>query len=341
MERYAAADTRADEINPEILSLILPSPVPTDEQRLRFLADAMPQIVWTARPDGGLDYFNHRWYEYTGLTFEQTRDWAWQSVLHPDDIANCLELWRRSVQTGEPYEVEYRFRRSFDGAYRWHLGRGLPMRNAEGKIALWVGTCTDIDDQKRIEAALRESEAREHAFLRDVLRAVTENKLHLCGARADLPPPFPDTEEPAVFPLTTPTLSRFRAHVHSVALDCGFDEERRHDLITAAGEASMNAVVHGGSGTGRVYTDPTHGRVQIWVEDAGQGIALTNLHRATLERGYTTAGSMGYGFYLMLKTADRIYLLTGPTGTTVVIEQERTAVDPLWTSALLSLGEAG
>ncbi|WP_332997972.1 sensor histidine kinase [Microcoleus sp. A006_D1] len=119
------------------------------EQIYRVLAEAIPQIVWTARADGWLDYYNQRWFEYTGLTLEETQGWGWQPILHPDDVENCLERWNYSVQTGETYEVEYRFKRASDGAYRWHLGRAMPVRDAEGKILKWFGTCTDIDDRQR------------------------------------------------------------------------------------------------------------------------------------------------------------------------------------------------
>ncbi|HEX8890977.1 MAG TPA: response regulator, partial [Pyrinomonadaceae bacterium] len=125
------------------------------EEHYHYLADAMPQIVWTARPDGYLDYYNRRWFEYTGLTMEQTEGWGWQPVLHPDDVEHCLRRWARAVETGEAYEIEYRFRRAQDGTYRWHLGRAVPMRDESGRIVKWFGTCTDIDDHKRAEEALR------------------------------------------------------------------------------------------------------------------------------------------------------------------------------------------
>ncbi len=89
----------------------------------------------------------------------------------------------------------------------------------------------------------------------------------------------------------------------------------------------MNAIVHAGGGTAAVGAGPD-GLVQVWIEDQGQGIDLSDLPQATLERGFTTAGTMGHGFYIILKTVDRIYLLTGPQGTTVVLEQERTAPEP-------------
>ena len=124
------------------------------EHRYRFLADAIPQMVWTTAPDGRVEYWNKAWLEYTGLTFEQTRDWGWTPVLHPDDLDWCLETWRHSLETGEVYNIEYRMRRASDGAYRWHLGRALPMRSDDGTIMQWVGTCTDINDQKRAEEQL-------------------------------------------------------------------------------------------------------------------------------------------------------------------------------------------
>ncbi len=119
------------------------------EQLYRVLAEAIPQIVWTATADGWVDYYNQRWFEYTGLTLEETQGWGWHLALHPDDVADAVERWKTSVQTGNTYEVEYRFKRVSDGAYRWHLGRALPVRDAEGKILKWFGTCTDIDDRQR------------------------------------------------------------------------------------------------------------------------------------------------------------------------------------------------
>ncbi|WP_333468368.1 sensor histidine kinase [Microcoleus sp. herbarium12] len=134
------------------------------EQLYRVLAEAIPQIIWTARADGWIDYYNQRWFEYTGMTLEETQGWGWQPVLHPDDLENSLERWNHSVQTGETYEVEYRFKRASDGAYRWHLGRAMPVRDALGNILKWFGTCTDIDDRQR-SAATADFRARALALL--------------------------------------------------------------------------------------------------------------------------------------------------------------------------------
>jgi PAS domain S-box-containing protein len=126
----------------------------TSEASFQELADSMPQIVWAATPDGNLDYYNRRWYDYTGMTFAQTRDWGWPAVLHPDDLQNCINLWTHSLATCEPLEVLYRFRRASDNAYRWHLGRARAIRNAQGAVVRWFGTCTDIEDFKRAETEI-------------------------------------------------------------------------------------------------------------------------------------------------------------------------------------------
>jgi PAS domain S-box-containing protein len=136
------------------------------ETMLLALADSMPQIVWAAKPDGKLDYYNKRWYEFTGLTVEQTySEVGWASVLHPDDLQRCLDVWHAAVRSGEPYEIEYRFRDCRDGAYRWHLGRGLPVRDEAGEIVRWYGTCTDIDDQKRAVNAAEDANRAKNRFL--------------------------------------------------------------------------------------------------------------------------------------------------------------------------------
>ncbi|HJZ48749.1 MAG TPA: PAS domain S-box protein [Roseiflexaceae bacterium] len=120
------------------------------EQRYRELADAMPLVVWTAKPNGFIDYYNQRWFDYTGLTYEQSHGWGWQPVIHPDDLPNTIVHWSQAVNTGQPYEIEYRWRRT-DGVYRWQLGRALPVRDDAGEITYWVGTGTDIEEQKHAE----------------------------------------------------------------------------------------------------------------------------------------------------------------------------------------------
>jgi two-component system CheB/CheR fusion protein len=116
-------------------------------EHLRFLADNIPIIVWRALPTGELDYFNKRWYDYTGSTPEAATGWGWKPILHPDDLESTTKAWLYSMETGHPYKREYRLRRAEDGVYRWHQGSAVPFRNAEDEIVAWFGISTDIDEQ--------------------------------------------------------------------------------------------------------------------------------------------------------------------------------------------------
>jgi PAS domain S-box-containing protein len=126
------------------------------------LAETMPQLVWSTTEDGYHDYYNSRWYEFTGMPREGSQGWNWKNFLHPDDYDRAVATWQRSLQSGEPYTIEYRFKESATGRYRWFLGRALPLRDERQRIIRWFGTCTDIDDTKRAEAdrdaALREAQ---------------------------------------------------------------------------------------------------------------------------------------------------------------------------------------
>jgi len=119
------------------------------EENFRQLADLVPQIIWTSRPDGFIDYYNKRWYDYTGFE-EGYGDQSWTPILHPDDVEICIATWYASVKTGKPYQIEYRFKDRTTGIYRWFLGKAVPIRDSSGTITKWFGTCTDIHDQKTI-----------------------------------------------------------------------------------------------------------------------------------------------------------------------------------------------
>ena len=120
------------------------------EARFRILADAMPQMVWSTRPDGFHDYYNARWYEFTGVPVGSTDGQGWSDIFHPDDQQRAWTTWRHSLETGDPYEIEYRLKHH-SGAYRWTLGRAVAIHDEEGRITRWFGTCTDIDELKRLE----------------------------------------------------------------------------------------------------------------------------------------------------------------------------------------------
>ncbi len=118
------------------------------ETRYRFLAEAIPVQIWTAQPNGALDYVTQRVADYFGTTTERVLGEGWQGVIHPDDLAEVVERWTHSLTTAAPYQVEFRLRRA-DGEYRWYLGRALPQLDEQGKVVQWFGTNTDIDDQRR------------------------------------------------------------------------------------------------------------------------------------------------------------------------------------------------
>lgn len=129
------------------------------EAMFRTMANAMPQMVWSTRPNGYHDYFNDQWYEFTGVPEGSTDGDDWIDIFHPDDRERTSKIWRHSLDTGEPYEIEYRVRHR-SGQYRWTLGRALPVRDEKGAIVRWMGTCTDIHEQKMAQDALRQSEQK-------------------------------------------------------------------------------------------------------------------------------------------------------------------------------------
>ena len=123
------------------------------------LLEALPQLTWTNLPTGEVTFYNKRWYNYTGLKHEQTKGWGWKAIIHPEDLISTLKDYTAALESGNVFVTENRYKR-FDGSYRWHLNRALPIRNEKGEITIWIGTATDIHDLKQAEASLQESEQR-------------------------------------------------------------------------------------------------------------------------------------------------------------------------------------
>lgn len=136
------------------------------ECRLRLVTDTIPQLAWSTREDGEVEFCNKRWLDYTGLTEEKARGWGWTTVIHPEDLEGLKALWRKALKEKTPAEAEARMRRA-DGAYRWFLIRGVPLVDKDGRVVKWYGTNTDIEDRKQAERALADSQER--------WRAVFEN----------------------------------------------------------------------------------------------------------------------------------------------------------------------
>jgi PAS domain S-box-containing protein len=126
------------------------------EARYRFLAESIPQMVWTATPEGMLDYVNQQGSNYFGAPQAELLGTGWLTRVHPDEKARAVARWKKSLDTGAPYETEFRLKRGNDQMWRWHLARALPQAGEDGGIAQWFGTCTDIEDQKQADANLRQ-----------------------------------------------------------------------------------------------------------------------------------------------------------------------------------------
>ncbi|HEY3331925.1 MAG TPA: PAS domain S-box protein [Capsulimonadaceae bacterium] len=242
---------------------------------------------------------------------EQRRANLLERVMATDGFIQFEELFRRSDMSLLTASVTVRAVRSPDGSIRF----------VEGFIE-------DYTDKRKAEIAIAAEEAKMRAFLRDVLKSVTDGHLNLAFNAAELPAKMPLAAEPHF--ATAPSLRYVRELIANAALVVGHDDIRRYDLLTGAGEAVMNAVVHAGGGMVTICRDEQRRVVQVWIEDTGKGIARDTIHRATLERGFTTAGTLGHGFSMMLNTVDRVYLLTGPAGTTIVLEQEAVAPELLF-----------
>jgi len=138
------------------------------------IAESIPHIVWTASPDGATTYFNRQGTDYTGCPPETNYEWNWVTLVHPEDADRAAQAWLHATMTGTDYSLEYRIRR-FDGVFRWHAFRAIPLRDAAGDIELWVGTATDIEEQKQLELGLRraEREASEAVTLLQSVEAAT------------------------------------------------------------------------------------------------------------------------------------------------------------------------
>ncbi len=305
------------------------------ERAQRYLDIAGVMLVSIAR-DQTVTLINKQGCARLGYPQHELLGKNWFDMCIPEREREEVRAAFAQLMQGEYKPVEY-----FENAIITHSGEeriinwhNVLLRDTTGAITGTLSSGEDITERKRTEeerlallAQIQQSADRERRFMREVLSSVTEGRLRLCDSEDDLPSPLSDNAVKE--PLTADSLRTFRRHIQEMAQGHGMSPERWEDLVAAAGEAAMNAVVHGGGGTAHLYARQGFA-VQVWIEDKGPGIALDTLPRATLERGYTTAGTLGHGFWLMVKMADRVWLLTQATGTTVVLEQYCKRPEPAW-----------
>lgn len=270
------------------------------EQRFQVLADAMPQLVWSTTPDGLTDYFSGGWCDFTGQPAEASYGRAWMQFLHDEDKVPAAIRWREAVESGRSYEIEYRLRRH-DGEYRWVLARGLPVHAADGSITRWIGTCTDIHEQKadaeRLDVLSRELNHRiknifaviggliattirtkpefkaTAAELRD--RVLSLGRAHdFVRSRGGNPVPHPHARlrgllDALLAPYQDAEGQRIAIHGEDVAID----DRSATPLALFVHELATNAVKYGAlaEGGGRIDVIIRHGEtIEIeWIETGG------------------------------------------------------------------------
>jgi PAS domain S-box-containing protein len=157
--RVAALNLAEDAVQARKREELVTAQLRESERQFRTLADSIPNLAWCANGDGYITWYNRRWYEYTGTTPEQVEGWGWQSLHDPEVLPKVLEQWRRSIATGEPFEMEFPLRGCADGRFRWFLTRSLPVKDADGKVVSWFGTNTDVTEQREAGEAIRRGEA--------------------------------------------------------------------------------------------------------------------------------------------------------------------------------------
>ncbi|MFN4295669.1 MAG: sensor histidine kinase [Brevundimonas sp.] len=282
------------------------------EARFRVLADSMPQMVWSTRPDGFHDYYNARWYEFTGVPEGSTDGEAWNGMFHPEDQAKARKRWEDSLRTGEPYEIEYRLRHR-SGVYRWTLGRAVPLKDEKGEITRWFGTCTDIDDLKRMEqhkevlsqelshriknifavvSSLTALSARKHPEAAPFARDLRTRIAALARAH-EFVRPHTDVSRPTVGDMTLHAFlaDLFRAYaaedgtprVILAGDDAAFDDQAATSVALLFHELATNAAKYGAlsmpEGHVRLTTELREDRfVLTWVEEGGPTISHEPRH---------------------------------------------------------------
>lgn len=272
------------------------------EATFRVLTEAMPQMVWSTKPDGFHDYYNARWYEFTGMPIGSTDGEGWNGMFHPDDQERAWARWRHSLDSGEPYEIEYRLRHH-SGEYRWTLGRALAVRDQAGQITRWIGTCTDIDEAKRnaeqnellsrelshriknifaVISGLIGLSSRGHENLKSYARQL-QDRISALGRAHEFARPHSEESRPSISASTLQGLLRelFRPYsaaderrINIVGDDVPVDDRGATPIALAFHELATNASKYGALSTATGGVDLRISRVGpsvkiVWIESGG------------------------------------------------------------------------
>ncbi len=316
------------------------------EERFRLLVEGVQDYaIFLLDPQGCVTTWNAGAQRFKGYKSDEIIGQHFSRFYTPEDIARRHPWNELEIATREGRYEEEGWRVRKDGTRFWANVVITALRDDSGVLRGFAKVTRDVTErrdreqerrdreQEQITAQMREQQRR---FLKEVLLSVTEGKLVLCDTSRDLPTPLTPTPIGEAIPLSRQSLRRVRKRVEEVAVTCALPHDKTQDLVTAASECAMNAVQHAGGGTATIYGEAGGDKVQVWVADAGKGIALAHLPRATLEPGFSTGGvGIGHGFSLMIACCQRVYLLTGVKGTTLVLEQTRYTTQPAWLQAKL------
>jgi PAS domain S-box-containing protein len=301
------------------------------EERFRLLVQGVRDYaIFMLDPSGVIVSWNIGAERINGYSADEIIGQHFSKFYTPVDIERNHPAHELEIAAAEGRYEEEGWRVRKDGSRFWANVLITALKDEAGNLYGFAKLTRDFTDRKTAEEthlqAMRDEISR--SFLRDILYSVTEGRLRFCEDDHQLPPHKPCNVSD--IPLNRDSLASFRSHITDTAESIGLNEYRTADIVTAASEAAMNAVVHATNATYSICVEGS--TIQIWVVDHGSGIELTKLHRATLERGYTTENSLGHGFWLMLHTCDRLWLWSTSAGTTIVLEQDVAVPEPEWLS---------
>lgn len=304
------------------------------EERFRLLVEGVQDYaIFMLDVDGTVATWNAGAQRFKGYTADEIIGQHFSRFYTPEDIERRHPWKELEIATREGRYEEEGWRVRKDGTQFWTSVVITALWGEDGELRGFAKVTRDFTERRERENQLASAKVieQQRRFLKDILVSVTQGKLILCDDPSELPAPLSSDPVGDPIPLNARALKAVRTRVQEVAALCSMPKDSVQDLLTAASECAMNAVQHAGGGTAWLYGDADAGLVQVWVKDEGKGIDLSNLPRATLEAGFSTGGvGIGHGFSLMISTCQRVYLLTGTGGTTVVLEQTREAPVPAW-----------